>query len=191
MITHTQTHPKAAREVIVSFADADKFDLAKEVADKALTEANSAFLNSNLKRPFHGARFSIAKNLILITALHETSADLEIYRPIITEALKFIGPAVAKIPEPWTKFILHGVPTYLELEEIRRDVEDWNPKIKLCQTPRWLATVEKREGKPVSSVVLALPGSVTITSLGVKHFVRDLFILLRLSFLFTGISATI
>jgi hypothetical protein len=118
-------YPKAAREVIVSFADADKLDLTKEVADKALTEVNSAFLNSDLKkRPFHGARFSIAKNLILTTALHETSADLEIYWSIITEALKFIGPAVAKISEPWTKFILHGVPTYLELEEIHRDVED-------------------------------------------------------------------
>jgi hypothetical protein len=74
---------------------------------------SSTFLNSCLKeRPFHGARFPITKNLILTTALHETSADLEIYRPIITEALKFIGPAVAKISEPWTKFILHGVPTY-------------------------------------------------------------------------------
>jgi hypothetical protein len=55
-------YPKAAREVIVSFADADKMDRTKEVADKGLKEVSSAFLNSDLKkRPFYGARFSIAK----------------------------------------------------------------------------------------------------------------------------------
>jgi hypothetical protein len=50
-------YPKAAHGAIVSFADADKLDLTKEVAHKALTEVNSAFLNSDLKKClFHGAR---------------------------------------------------------------------------------------------------------------------------------------
>jgi hypothetical protein len=41
-------YPKAAREVIVSFSDTDKLDLTKEVADKALIEVNSAFLNRSV-----------------------------------------------------------------------------------------------------------------------------------------------
>jgi hypothetical protein len=67
--------------------------------------------------------------------LHETSTELDIYITTIVDAEKFIRLTMAKNSEPWTKFLLDGVPTYMALEDIQADVEEWNPKIKLGQTP--------------------------------------------------------
>jgi hypothetical protein len=106
----------------VTFDNANNLTTGQQVEDKALEMANSALVNSTIrKRLFYGARFSLASNLVLTTGLHETNEDLE----VIAKALTFIGPASATLSVPWTKFLLHGVPTHLELETIRRDVEGY------------------------------------------------------------------
>jgi hypothetical protein len=104
--------------------------------------------------------------LVLTTALHETNKDLGDYLEVIAKALTFIGPASATLSVPWTKFLGHGVPTHLELETIRRDVEGYCPEAKLGQTPGWLATEADRIDKPASTIVLAFVGSVTMKDLG-------------------------
>jgi hypothetical protein len=109
----------------------------QEIADKALKDVNIALLTSDLKkRAFCGARFSLAMNLVLTTGHHDDNAELEGYLPIIVKALEFIGPCTAKLSEPWTTFLLHGVPTGTHMDDVRDDAERYCPNIKLGQTPR-------------------------------------------------------
>jgi hypothetical protein len=159
-------YPKASREVIVTFDNANTLTTGQQVEDKALEMVNSALVNSPIgKRLFYGARFSLASNLVFTTGLHETNEDLGDYLEVIAKTLTFIGPASATLSVPWTKFLLHGVPTHLELETIRRDVEGYCSGAKLGQTPRWLATEADRIDKPASTIVLAFVGSVTMKDL--------------------------
>jgi hypothetical protein len=65
--------------------------------------------------------------------LHE---DLDDYLDVIRKLVEFIGPETASLSVPWTKFLLHGVPTRLDLEVIRHDVEGYCSGAKLGQTPR-------------------------------------------------------
>jgi hypothetical protein len=83
-----------------------------------LEMVNSALVNSPIgNRLFHGARFSLASNLVLTTGLHGTNEDLGDYLEIIAKALTFIGPASATLSVPWTKFLLHGYQPILNLEQ--------------------------------------------------------------------------
>jgi hypothetical protein len=112
------------------------------IEDKVLKLVNTALLKSGLKkRAFCGARFSLALNLVLTTRLHD-NAELGEFLPVIVKALEFIGPCTVKLSEPWTKFLLHGVSTDVDLEDIREDVERYCPNIQLGQTPRWLTNAE-------------------------------------------------
>jgi hypothetical protein len=86
--------------------------------------------------------------------------DYESHLKVITDSLKFVGEGTAIVNEKWSKFLLHGVPTFGTLEEIRNDVEIYYLKFKLGQTPRWLAPADKRTGKPASTIVLAFIGTV-------------------------------
>jgi hypothetical protein len=107
----------ASREIIVAFSNVDTLGTGQMVEDKALESVNNSIANTPInKRLFHGARFSLASNLVLTTGLHETNEDLDDYLDIITKSVEFIGPATASLSVPWTKFLLHGVPTYLDLE---------------------------------------------------------------------------
>jgi hypothetical protein len=160
-------YPRASREIIVAFSNVDTLVTGQMVEDKALESVNNAIANTPInKRLFHGARFSLASNLVLTTGLHETNEDLDDYLDVITKSVEFIGPATASLSVPWTKFLLHGVPTHLDLEVIRRDVEGYCSGAKLGQTPRWLATEADRKDKPASTIVLAFVGSVSFTELG-------------------------
>jgi hypothetical protein len=58
-------YPKASREVIVTFDNANTLTIGQQVEDKALEMVNSALVNSPIgKRLFYGARFSLASNLV-------------------------------------------------------------------------------------------------------------------------------
>jgi hypothetical protein len=114
----------------------------------------------------------MASNLVLTTGLHdETNEDLDDYLDVITKSVEFIGPATASLSVPWTKFLLHGVPTQLDLEVIRCDVTGYCSGAKLGQTPRWLATEADRKDNPASTIDLGFIGSVSFTELG-KYIIR-------------------
>jgi hypothetical protein len=85
---------------------------------------------------------------------------------MVTKLVGFIRPATASLSVPWTKFLLHEVPTYLDLEVIRRDIEGYGSGAKLGQTSKRLATETDRKDKPASTIVLGFVGSVSFTELG-------------------------
>jgi hypothetical protein len=124
---------------------------------------------SSLKRrPFFASRFSLASNLILTTGLYDSNEDFAEHLSIIEKVAEFIDPATATLPAPWTKFPLHGVPTCMDLEIIRRDTKAFIPGRALGQTPRWLANDENHAGKEFSTIVLAFIGSEKLVDLGGK-----------------------
>jgi hypothetical protein len=95
---------------------------------------------------------------------------LEFFLPTIIDAVRFIGPTTATISEPRIKLLLHEVPTHMDMNDIRADIEEFCPNIKLGQTPRWLATSDNRKEKPFSTVVLAMVGAIILSSIGIRSF---------------------
>jgi hypothetical protein len=64
------------------------------------------------------------------------------------------------------KILLHGVPTQLDSESIRNQVEGYCSGLKLGQTLRWLAPPDARPNKSHSTVVLAFIGEVNFRQHG-------------------------
>jgi hypothetical protein len=160
-------YPRAAREIVITFQNAPLCDTSTNAADRALTAVNNAMVLSPVKKyVFFGARFSIMDNLILTTALHSSNEGLDEHLETIEKAVNYIGLATARCDAVWSEFLLHGVPTHLELETIRNQVEGYCSGIKLGQTPRWLAPPEARSNKTHSTIVLAFVGKVNFTQLG-------------------------
>jgi hypothetical protein len=104
-------------------------------------------------------------NLILTTARHSSNEGLEENLGTIEAAVNYIGPATARCGAVWSKFLLHGGPTHVDLGTIRNQVEGYCGEIKLGQTPRWLAPPEARANKTHSTIVLAIVGEVNFTKL--------------------------
>lgn len=166
-------YPIAEREIIVSFEGNTEMDLNEETADIALDMVNDAITDhQDIKAPpFIRSRFSLNNNLILTTGFTSRAIDYEAYLTIITDSLKHIGPASARVNEKWTKFLVHKVPTRTFMPAVRHDIETNYPSLKLAQTPRWLTTHEQRMGKLSSTIVIALVGTITKKQLGVNSLV--------------------
>lgn len=164
-------YPLAEREIILSFANPLNVPPTEKNADIALEKINKIIVDHKdiLQPPFTRARFTVNNNLVLTTGLNNCGMDYDSYLNIIVDAVRFLGHASARINEPWSKFLVHGVPTDSTLESIRYDIESNYPKLKLAQTPRWLAPAEKREGKIHSTIVVALLGSITVAQIGVSR----------------------
>jgi hypothetical protein len=96
------------------------------------------------------------------TGLHDNNSELGKFLPVILKALEFI----ARLSEPSTKSLLHGIPTDANLEDIRDDVERYHPYIQLGQIPRWLANAKNYKNKSHSKMVLVFLGLVTTSDLG-------------------------
>jgi hypothetical protein len=134
---------------------------------------NSALVDNKdvLSPPFLCSRFSRNNNLVFTTGFNHNNLDYDAYLPIICNALASIGPATAVINEQWSKFLVHGVPTYTTMTEIREIVEMQYKNLTLGQTPQWLLPKDKVEEKESSTVVLALIGKVSMSNIRIKEFV--------------------
>jgi hypothetical protein len=122
-----------------------KCELTDENAFPALETVNKVIAeNKDLEKPqFIRAHLTLSINLTLPAGLDNCALDYETCLKVITESLIFVGEGTAIVNEKWSKFLLHGVPTFGALEEIRNDVEIYYPKLKLGQTPQWLAPADK------------------------------------------------
>jgi hypothetical protein len=140
------------------------------LADTALTMVNKAIVDHKdvHKPPFIRARFNLGGNLILTTGYSTCGLDYEAYLRIITDSLSSLGSCTGRINERWSKFVLHGIPTVATMDEVRDEIETNYPALRLAQTPRWLTTEAQREEKPISSVVIAILGSITLDQIGTE-----------------------
>jgi hypothetical protein len=92
-----------------------------KLARDALNMVNRALVNNKdvLSPPFLCSRFSRNNNLVFTTGFNHNNMDCDAYLSIICNVLASIGPATADINEQWSKFLIHGVPTYTTMTEIR------------------------------------------------------------------------
>jgi hypothetical protein len=171
-------YPITEREIIISFTEPLKAAPTETTADTALEKINKTIVDHKdiHQPPFIRARFSVNNNLVITTSNNNCGLDYDAYLNIIVDAVKFLGPATARINERWSKFLIHGVPTHSSLESIRYDIETNYASLKLAQTPRWLAKPENRKNKLASTIVIALVGTVTLKQIGATRLlVRNRF----------------
>jgi hypothetical protein len=165
-----EKYPKAQREVIVEFEELKRPQGVddRHLADLALRDVNRAMLNhQDVKQfPFHLARVTASSNIVLTAAGNVRGVVYTDYVNVIAEALKTYGNCTAKVHEKWSKFLVRGVPVWMELEGIREDIERKYPGIRLAQSPGWLVPASRREGIPESTVLIALMGQVSLSRLG-------------------------
>ncbi|KAH0607165.1 uncharacterized protein H6S33_003153, partial [Morchella sextelata] len=125
---------------------------------------------------FISARRTAKDNFILETKFITPATKAMEYAKEIEEALLTLPVPVANIRanSKWSKFLLHGIPTtigegieagQLVPSEIR---SNYGENLQLAQVPRWISRAETRMGKTHSSMVIALPGQVTMETLGIK-----------------------
>jgi hypothetical protein len=116
--------------------------------------------------PFIMASFRRDSTLVLTTAPTHRNVDYNNYLEIVKDALKDLKPEEATLTSRMTKFLVHGIPTFYTPDEVRKDIEIANPSVKLTETPRWLTSDEKRQGKQASTMAIAICRTATLKDLG-------------------------
>jgi hypothetical protein len=163
-------YPTADRLVIFNLTAAPND--RKEAADRALQVINSTITNHTdiTHPPFILAHITATtNNLVFTVAPQHMGASYEPYLAIFEDALHEFPIASSRISQRWTRFILHGIPTTATPENVRTEIETTYPTLRMGQTPRWLTSPERRQGKEASSMVITLIGEMTKKSLGANN----------------------
>jgi hypothetical protein len=177
--TEVKSKKKAKRETVLPkpYPTADRlviFNLTsapndrKEAADRALQLINKTITNhSDISYPpFILANITATNNLIFTVAPQHLGISYEPYLGIFEDALHEFPIASSRISQRWTRFLIHGIPTVATPEDVRTEIETNYPSLRMGQTPRWLTSPERRQGKEASSMVVTFVGEMTKKSLG-------------------------
>ncbi|KAI5847195.1 hypothetical protein DFP73DRAFT_593041 [Morchella snyderi] len=162
------------REVIVECNAPSIQAPCNQTPSEIRTRINTGFPDA--KCHFIAARKTLNHNIVLETKFDSSAETVLAYKHEIKDALTAMRIYVIDIKanSKWSKFLLHGIPTtigdgldagQLVASEIRNNYGD---KFELAQIPRWITKPEKRAGKEHSSIIVALPGSFTIQTLGLQ-----------------------
>lgn len=107
--------------------------------------------------------FNAKGNAILTLREGCTSPQFLKFRQTVVDAFKGLKIKVKSVEadQQWFKYKLHGVPIEefdgeKGMQKLKDEIESYNPKIKLAQTPRWLTSDDARKEKKFSTVVLAV-----------------------------------
>ena len=167
-------NPGTEKAVLVYFETPEPHHASPIIALLALDTANKVLEDSGNPRPapFLRASFTGERSLVLAAGYGQAVSDYETHLDALELALRpHFGRGRARICEPWSKFLVHQVPTSMTMEEIRASFETTYTNLRMGQTPRWLTAAEKRAGKKSSSVVITLVGNHTLASLGTKELI--------------------
>jgi hypothetical protein len=165
--TFKALYPRVERQIIIKHNTIITGDLYL-ASVKALKLVNNAMTNHQdiTSPPFIMASFRRDSTSVLTTAPTHRNVDYNNYLAIVKDALKDLKPEEATLTSRMTKFLVHGIPTFYTPDEVRKDIEIANPSVKLTETPRWLTSDEKRQGKQASTMVIAICGTATLKDLG-------------------------
>jgi hypothetical protein len=122
-------------------------------------------LNIELKKRLHTqhpviasiTRTAYSQNIVLIATQHFTAQDLMNNTDVIQST--FAYQRIQKDVQ-WFKIMVHGVAisdfdTITGMSELQKDIEMFNPKLRLATLPRWVIPRASRIGKMYGSVVLS------------------------------------
>src|SRR5437588_5864763 len=77
----------------------------------------------------------------------------------ISQFLQLIpGTTIVHLDSPTAQLLVQNIPTSYSLADIDREFTIFNTRLVLAHQPRWLSTVEKRQGKRASTVVITITG---------------------------------
>jgi hypothetical protein len=98
-----------------------------------------------------------SQNIVLVATQHFTAQDLMNNTDVIQST--FAYERIQKDVQ-WFKTMVHGVATsdfdtVTGMSELQKDIEMFNPKLRLATLPRWVTPRENRIGKMHGSVVLS------------------------------------
>jgi hypothetical protein len=109
-------------------------------------------------------RQNMTSNLLLTPAPDSSIQELLQYANTISATISSVNPSLQPpCPvEKWHKLAIHRVPTelYPDTEEgmqmLQADIEEQNYAVQLTQLPRYMSYPDKRAGKDLSSIVIAV-----------------------------------
>jgi hypothetical protein len=118
-------YPKAEREIAIHFDKNTGFIPTDKLARDALNMVNRALVDNKdvLSPPFLCSRFSRNNNLVFTVGYNHNNMYYDANLAIVCNALASISLATADINEQWSKIVVHGVPTYITMIEIREIVK--------------------------------------------------------------------
>lgn len=150
-----------------------QMDMLLAHVNKTLQTATGNSPEKHFIRMYTTDRYSTT--ITLQTSISTRGTDYEPFFPLIASALERLDVTNVEGESRWTKFLLHGIPLNTPMATIATSIQTNYPFLKLGQTPRWLCTEEQRnkpgkDGRPkqTSTVVIALVGKHTLTSLGTR-----------------------
>jgi len=161
-----KSYPTADRLVIFNLTTAPND--RKEAADCALQVINQTITtHSDITHPpFILAHVTATNNLVLTVTPQHLGVSYEPYLSIFEDELHEFPITSSRVSQQWTRFIIHGVPTTATPKTVRAEIESTYPTLRMGQTPRWLTSPERRQGKEASSMVVTFIGEMTKKSLG-------------------------
>jgi len=140
----------------------------KEATDCALQVANKAITTHAdiVHPPLILANITATNNLVFTVAPQHLSTTYEPYLGILEDALHEFPIGSSRVSQRWTCFIVRGVPTTATPESALTKIETSYPSLRMGQTPHWLTSPERHQGKEASSMIVTFVGEMTKKSLG-------------------------
>jgi len=162
----TKPYLMADRLIIFSLTTAPND--RKEAADRALQVANKTITtHADIEHlPLILANITATNNLVFMVAPQHPSTSYEPYIAILEEALHESPIDSSRVSQRWTHFIVHSIPTTTTPESACTEIESSYPSLRMGQTPRWLTSPERYQGKEASSMIITFIGEMTKKSLG-------------------------
>jgi len=158
-------YPTADRLIIFSFTIAP--NNRKEAANRALQAVNKAITtHTDIEHPpLILANITATNNLIFTVAPQFLSTIYEPYLAILEEALHEFPVTSSRVRQRWTRFIVNSIPTTATRETVQTEIETNYPALRMGETPRWLTSPERCQGKEASPMIVTFIGEMTKKSL--------------------------
>jgi hypothetical protein len=160
--------PRIEREIIVPTENTFPPAELKKWADFALNRLNYQILHTAeiTLPPLAFSRINSHNKIVLTTIPTTPASAYTPYMPMLLNQIKSLKPTEGNTNSRWTKFLVHNVPTYATLAQLKMFLEASYPTLQFMQEPRWLVLEERRLNKTASTIVISLQGTIDLTRLG-------------------------
>jgi hypothetical protein len=160
--------PRIEREIIVPTENTFPPAELKKWADFALNRLNYQILHTAeiTLPPLAFSRINSHNKIVLTTVPTTPASAYTPYMPMLLNQIKSLKPTEGNTNSHWTKFLVHNVPTYATLAQLKMFLEASYLTLQLMQEPRWLVPEECRLNKTASTIVISLQGTIDLTRLG-------------------------
>lgn len=114
------------------------------------------------------ARRLLKGNVVFITLPYQSASSALSYADTLTYTCSALNclPSKVRINVNWSSFLVHNIPTCSGPSNLAAAISETYPSIQITIPQQWLTTADFRATKTHTSIVIALPSSLTSASLG-------------------------